>query len=115
VPDADASYYGTFVQAELKIDQPAGLSGELTILPGVGWDGFANEYKGIAGYEDFEDQALSKKLGLAYKPVPWLLLFGNYGEAFRAPSYIPSFMRRASISRASLLASLPMYFCPIRR
>lgn len=87
VPDADASYYGTFLQAEFKIDQPAGLPGELTILPGVRWDGFANEYKGTAGYEDFEDQAISKKLGLAYKPVPWLLLFGNYGEAFRAPSY----------------------------
>ena len=87
VPNADATYYGAFTQAELKIQQPMSLPGELTIIPGVRFDGFENAYKDTQDYEDFEDQAISKKLGLAYKPVPWLLLFGNYGEAFRAPSY----------------------------
>jgi hemoglobin/transferrin/lactoferrin receptor protein len=87
VPDADASYYGTFAQAEFKFDTPLGLPGELTVLPGIRWDGFENDYRGAAGYEDYEDQAISKKLGVSYKPVDWLLLFGSYGEAFRAPSY----------------------------
>ncbi|WP_088345106.1 MULTISPECIES: TonB-dependent hemoglobin/transferrin/lactoferrin family receptor [Rhodomicrobium] len=87
VPNADATYYGVFTQAEFKIDQPMSLPGELSIIPGVRFDGFENAYKDTQGYEDFEDNAISKKLGVAYKPVPWLLLFGNYGEAFRAPSY----------------------------
>lgn len=87
VPDADASYYGAFVQAEFDIKQPAGLPGELKIIPGVRWDGFENDYKDVLDYEDFKDQAVSPKIGASYKPVPWLLLFGNYGSAFRAPSY----------------------------
>jgi hemoglobin/transferrin/lactoferrin receptor protein len=87
VPDADASYYGAFVQAEFDITPPAGLPGELKIIPGVRWDGFENDYKDVLDYEDFKDQAVSPKIGASYKPVPWLLLFGNYGSAFRAPSY----------------------------
>ncbi len=87
VPDADASYYGAFLQAELDIVRPAGLPGELKVIPGVRWDGFENDYQDTEDFEDFEDTAISKKLGVSYKPVPWLLLFGNYGEAFRAPSY----------------------------
>jgi hemoglobin/transferrin/lactoferrin receptor protein len=87
VPDADASDYGLFTQAEIKFGNPAGLPGELSVIPGIRWDGFENAYRDTEDYEDFEDQAISKKLGLAYKPAPWLLVFGNYGEAFRAPSY----------------------------
>jgi hemoglobin/transferrin/lactoferrin receptor protein len=87
VPDADASYYGTFAQAEFKFDKPLGMPGELTVIPGIRWDGFENNYKDAAGYDDYEDQAISKKLGASYKPMDWLLLFGSYGEAFRAPSY----------------------------
>jgi hemoglobin/transferrin/lactoferrin receptor protein len=84
VPDATADFAGVFTQAEWKLFSPAGLPGELTILPGVRFDRFSNEAAGEQGYED---TAVSPKLGLSYKPVPWLLLFGNYGEAFRAPSF----------------------------
>lgn len=87
VPSADASYYGTFVQAELKAQQPLGLPGEATLTPGVRWDGFENNYKGTEDYDDYEDQAVSPRVGATYKPVPWLMMFGAYGEAFRAPSY----------------------------
>jgi hemoglobin/transferrin/lactoferrin receptor protein len=86
-PNADAAYYGVFSQAEFKFDTPLGMPGELTVLPGIRWDGFENNYKDTEDYDDFEESAISKKLGVSYKPVPWLLLFGNYGEAFRAPSY----------------------------
>lgn len=84
VPDATADFAGVFTQAEWKLTNPAGLPGEFTILPGVRFDRFASE---AIGEEDFEETAISPKLGLAYRPVPWLLLFGNYGEAFRAPSF----------------------------
>jgi hemoglobin/transferrin/lactoferrin receptor protein len=56
VPNADATYYGIFTQAELKIDQPMSLPGELTIIPGVRFDGFENAYKDTQDYEDFEDR-----------------------------------------------------------
>jgi hemoglobin/transferrin/lactoferrin receptor protein len=84
VPGATADFAGVFTQAELKMLEPAGLPGEFTIIPGVRFDRFTNE---AAGEEPYADTAVSPKLGLAYKPVPWLLLFGNYGEAFRAPSF----------------------------
>lgn len=84
VPDATADYARVFGQAEWKLFNPVGLPGEFTILPGVSFDRFTNE---AVGEDPFEDTAVSPKLGLAYKPVPWLLLFGNYGEAFRAPSF----------------------------
>jgi hemoglobin/transferrin/lactoferrin receptor protein len=87
VPDADATYYGVFAQAEFNVTQPMGLPGEFILLPGVRWDGFENAYNDAENFDDYEDQAISPKLGLTYKPVPWLMLFGNYGEAFRAPSY----------------------------
>lgn len=84
VPGATADFAGVFAQTELKLLEPAGLPGELTVIPGVRFDRFTNEAR---GEEDFADTAVSPKIGLAYKPVPWLLLFGNYGEAFRAPSF----------------------------
>ena len=45
----------------------------------------------IRRFADTEDEAVSPRIGASYKPVPWLLLFGNYGEAFRAPSYTELF------------------------
>ncbi|MFP4537631.1 MAG: TonB-dependent hemoglobin/transferrin/lactoferrin family receptor [Dichotomicrobium sp.] len=88
IPNAEADFYGVFAQAELEVDQPLGAPGELTLIPGVRWDGFENTSDlDDPDYEDTEDQAVSPRIGASYKPVPWLLLFGNYGEAFRAPSY----------------------------
>lgn len=84
VPDATADFAGVFMQAEWKLINPASLPGELTITPGVRFDRFATE---AAGEDGYEETAVSPRIGLAYKPVPWLLLFGNYGEAFRAPSF----------------------------
>lgn len=84
VPNATADFAGVFTQAELKLFSPGGLPGELTFLPGVRFDRFTNEADGEDG---FEETAVSPKLGVTYKPLPWLMLFGNYGEAFRAPSF----------------------------
>jgi hemoglobin/transferrin/lactoferrin receptor protein len=91
VADAEASFAGVFVQASFDLIEPMGLPGQLQLLPSVRFDTFDLSYKDDGALEDFSDQAISRKLGVAYKPVPWLLLFGNYGEAFRAPSFIELF------------------------
>ncbi|MEM9262742.1 MAG: TonB-dependent receptor plug domain-containing protein, partial [Pseudomonadota bacterium] len=43
VPNATGRFYGAFVQAEWSLDNPAGLPGVLTFIPGVRWDRFENE------------------------------------------------------------------------
>lgn len=91
VADGEAAFGGVFVQGEFNLTEPLGAPGELTLLPSIRFDTFDLDYKDDGDLEDFSDQAVSKKLGVAYKPVPWLLLFGNYGEAFRAPSFIELF------------------------
>jgi len=91
VADGEAAFGGVFVQGEFNLIEPLGAPGELTLLPSIRFDTFDLDYKDDGDLEDFSDQAISKKLGVAYKPVPWLLLFGNYGEAFRAPSFIELF------------------------
>jgi len=88
IPSAEADFYGVFAQAELLVDQPLGAPGEFTLIPGVRWDAFENTSdRDDPDFADTEDQAISPRIGASYKPVPWMLLFGNYGEAFRAPSY----------------------------
>ncbi|MBX2805097.1 MAG: TonB-dependent hemoglobin/transferrin/lactoferrin family receptor [Hyphomicrobiales bacterium] len=87
VPDADATYFGAFIQAEFDIVDPMGLPGKLKVIPGVRWDTFENDYKGDQDFDDYEDKAISPKLGVSYQPAPWFLMFGNIGSGFRAPSY----------------------------
>lgn len=92
VPSGTADFYGVFAQAELVVGKPFGAPGELTLIPGVRWDHFSNSFDGEgAGFSDIDEQAVSPKFGISYKPGPWLLLFGNYGEAFRAPSFNEAF------------------------
>ena len=84
VPDAEGKFYGAFVQAELALERPIGAPGVLTIIPGVRWDKFENE---APGEPSTQDEAVSPKVGVSYKPVPELILFGSWAEAFRAPSF----------------------------
>ncbi|MEM9013826.1 MAG: TonB-dependent receptor [Pseudomonadota bacterium] len=84
VPDATGKFYGLFAQAELALNEPLGAPGVLTIIPGVRWDKFENDAPGAASTED---EATSPKVGVSYKPVPELIIFGNWAEAFRAPSF----------------------------
>lgn len=84
VPDARSRFYGAFVQAELALNDPLGAPGVLTIIPGARWDRFENEAE---GEEDTQDEAVSPKIGVSYKPIEELILFGNWAEAFRAPSF----------------------------
>jgi hemoglobin/transferrin/lactoferrin receptor protein len=81
VPDATAKFYGAFAQGELAFTGPYGV---VTIIPGVRWDRFENASPGEASTAD---EAMSPKVGATWKPVPELIFFGNWSEAFRAPSF----------------------------
>ncbi|WP_428410041.1 TonB-dependent receptor domain-containing protein [Hyphococcus sp.] len=81
VPDATAKFYGAFAQAELSVKGPVGV---FTLVPGVRWDRFEND---AVGNPSTSDEAVSPKVGATWKPVPQLLFFGNWSEAFRAPSF----------------------------
>jgi hemoglobin/transferrin/lactoferrin receptor protein len=65
------------------------IPGELSVIPGIRWDSFRSSAQG----ETFEidDDELSPKLGVSYKPIPELLFFGNYALGFRAPSFNEAF------------------------
>lgn len=84
VPDAKAKFYGAFAQAELSLNRPLGAPGVLTFIPGARWDKFENEAVGEASTDD---EAVSPKIGVSYKPADGVILFGNWSEAFRAPSF----------------------------
>lgn len=81
VPDATRRFYGAFIQAELGIE--TGI-GEFSFIPGVRWDRFENSALGEA---DVNDDAFAPKMSVSWKPVPELILFANWAEAFRAPSF----------------------------
>jgi hemoglobin/transferrin/lactoferrin receptor protein len=87
VPDAETEFLGLFLQAELTLAD--GIPGELSIIPGVRWDSFKSNADG----ETFEidDDEFSPKIGVAYKPIPEVLIFGNWSQGFRAPSFNEAF------------------------
>jgi hemoglobin/transferrin/lactoferrin receptor protein len=117
IPSAESDFYGVFAQAELIVDQPLGAPGELTLIPGVRWDRFENTSdRDDSAFEDTEDEAVSPRIGASYKPVPWLLLFGNYGEAFRAPSYSELFAQGNHFPVFGSSADCPPFgFCGFNR
>ncbi|MGF1455414.1 MAG: TonB-dependent receptor domain-containing protein [Alphaproteobacteria bacterium] len=84
-PDASTLFYGGYVQAELTLTRPLGLPGTLTAIPALRYDRFESENTIEEGVR--ADDRVSPKVGVSYEPTDWLLLFGNYAEAFRAPSF----------------------------
>jgi len=89
VPDATTDFYGVFVQADLAVTDLGPLPGEISIIPGFRWDRFESSEAG--GGFDIDEDRISPKVGVSYKPVPQLLIFGNYAEGFRAPSFNEAF------------------------
>ncbi len=76
-PNATQITQGYFAQAEFT------LWDDLTVIPGLRYDTYDQE---ATGAEDVGDSKLSKKLAVSYQATDWLMLFGSYAEAFRAPS-----------------------------
>lgn len=91
VPDADADFYGLFVQGELSFADPFGAgTGDVLLIPGLRYDSYVTS-SALATTENQSDQ-LSPRLGLTYLPTDWLMLFTNYAHAFRAPTFDELFL-----------------------
>jgi len=84
VPNATSDFIGFFAEAELEFGQPDQGMGQLRLIPGIRYDKFRSNSE-IA--DDIDEDAVSPKIAAAYQPVEWFTVFGNYGKAFRAPSY----------------------------
>ncbi len=84
VPDATSNFIGFYTEAEFEVGKVGEGAGQLALIPGVRWDSFKSESD--LG-TDIDETALSPKIAAAWRPVEWFNLFGNYGKAFRAPSY----------------------------
>ncbi|MEM8799203.1 MAG: TonB-dependent receptor [Pseudomonadota bacterium] len=89
VPDAETEFFGAFIQAEIDFASLGPIPGTFSIIPGVRFDSFETDQPG--GTFMIDENEVSPKVGVAYKPVPQLLLFGNYAQGFRAPSFNEAF------------------------
>lgn len=104
VPDAQSNFYGVFAQAELALNRPLGAPGVLTFIPGARWDRFENDAE---GEPSTDDDAVSPKIGVSYKPIDEVIFFGNWSEAFRAPSINETFADGVHFQIPNLSASPP--------
>ncbi len=84
VPSADADSLGIFFQAEIEIVDLGPVPGELTLIPGVRFDYYRTD-SAIAEGSEYEE--FSPKIAASYRPMPWMMVFGSYGKAFRAPTF----------------------------
>lgn len=82
VPNGEDSFWGVFAQIEADIDHPFGAPGKLTLIPAIRFDSYSTS---STGNPDTNQTATSPKLAATYAPNDWLFVFGNAGEAFRAP------------------------------
>ena len=81
IPNAKAETAGFFFQAELTYE---GSLGALRVIPAIRYDDFSTQ---ATGEPDTGDDAISPKIGISYAPNDWFVVYGNYAEAFRAPSF----------------------------
>ncbi|MDT8429809.1 MAG: TonB-dependent hemoglobin/transferrin/lactoferrin family receptor [Pseudomonadales bacterium] len=87
VPDAETDFWGVFLQAEISFPAPI-IPGEFLLIPGARLDSYESSNKtGL----DLDEKEFSPRLGITYKPAPWLMMFGSYAEAFRAPTLTETF------------------------
>ena len=84
VPDARSAFYGLFTQAEVALGAPGGIPGEILVIPGVRYDSYRSTRRSAG---DNRADELSPRIGMSYLPTDWLMLFANYGHAFRAPTF----------------------------
>lgn len=88
-PKSDVGEGGAFVQLEARL-------GRLTLVPGVRYDRFSmnadeNDPVFLATLSppptDFDEDAVSSKLGASLRVSEQLTIFGQYAAGFRAPPY----------------------------
>ncbi|AUY37621.1 TonB-dependent receptor [Leclercia sp. LSNIH3] len=76
--DARIDFSSGWLQDEITLrDLP------VTLLGGTRYD----NYRGSSdGYEDVDADKWSSRAGITISPTEWLMLFGSYAQAFRAPT-----------------------------
>ena len=77
-PDAEVEYRAAFVQAEVP------LGAGFAVIPGVRFDAF--EYDADAGFPGRDDDEVTPRVALGWEPVEDFYVWGEYAQAFRAPS-----------------------------
>lgn len=82
-PSAEGQVTGYYLQDEVT------LFPGLTLTPTLRYDVYERE---SASIRDFEESALSPKLGATWQALPWVGLYASYGKAFRAPSMTEAFV-----------------------
>lgn len=77
-PEAKIDFSSGWLQDEITLrDLP------VTLLGGIRYD----SYRGSSdGYADVDADKWSSRAGLTVTPADWLMLFGSYAQAFRAPT-----------------------------
>ncbi|MDU3304086.1 MAG: TonB-dependent hemoglobin/transferrin/lactoferrin family receptor, partial [Enterobacter ludwigii] len=77
-PEAKIDFSSGWLQDEITLrDLP------VTLLGGTRYD----NYRGSSeGYDDVNADRWSSRAGLTVSPTDWLMLFGSYAQAFRAPT-----------------------------
>lgn len=95
VPDGTDEFWGAFAQAELHAHRPLGAPGVLTLIPAVRYDSYNTS---SAGNPDTSKSKTSPKFAATYEPVKWFFVFGNVGEAFRAPGINELYLRGVHFS-----------------
>ena len=77
-PDAKIDFSSGWLQDEITLrDLP------VTLLGGTRFD----SYRGSSdGYEDVNKDKWSSRAGMTVSPTDWLMMFGSYAQAFRAPT-----------------------------
>ena len=84
VPNAQTDVFAFFIQNEIRFADLGVIPGEFSVIPAVRYDNYSSE---ADGRRDVNDDAVSPRVGVSYEPAPWLTLFANYAEGFRAPSF----------------------------
>jgi len=76
-PDADSRTLGFYIQNELT------LFDKVILLGSLRWDRIQLS---ASGQPDLTASSLSKTGAIGFRPFDWLMIYGKYAEAFRAPS-----------------------------
>lgn len=80
VPDADATNLGFYLQDEVALDTPLG---DVLFIPALRFDHYESDAD--SGHSQNENE-VSPKVSLSYKPLDGVMLFGSWAQAFRAPN-----------------------------
>lgn len=82
IPDAKSDFWGIYLQDEITL-KPEFIPGEFLIIPGIRFDNYQSQN---AQGQKVDASESSPKFATTYKPSDWLMVFGSYAHAFRAPS-----------------------------